>query len=44
VKTGRNDKYVTEPEPWQYLNPKDVPDQWDWRNVSGVNYMSWTVN
>eukprot|EP00741_Cyanophora_paradoxa_P014923 tig00020830_g14397.t1 len=25
---------------WEQLKPKDLPDAWDWRNVSGKNYLT----
>jgi len=37
-------KQYTEPLPWTYLSLKDIPDQWDWRNVLGKNYLSTTRN
>lgn len=30
--------------PHEYLNVKDLPESWDWRNISGVNYVSWSRN
>ena len=35
---------MTSPRPHEYLKAEDVPTNWDWRNVSGVNYLSWTKN
>ena len=26
------------------LSDAEVPDSWDWRDVNGTNYLSWTVN
>lgn len=37
-------QHITEPLPWETLDPKAVPANWDWRNVSGINYCSATRN
>lgn len=35
---------VTTPMPHEILSAADVPRNWDWRNVSGVNYVSSSRN
>jgi cathepsin X len=35
---------ITEPRPHEYLKLEDIPDNWDWRNVGGVNYLTWLRN
>ena len=30
--------------PQHALSTSDLPENWDWRNVSGRNYLSWSVN
>jgi hypothetical protein len=35
---------VTGPRPFEYINIKDLPSVWDWRNINGTNYLSWSVN
>jgi len=29
---------------WEALAPEAVPTSWDWRNVNGTNFLSWTKN
>merc|ERR1712029_876907 len=33
-----------DPVPHQYVSDAELPENWDWRNVGGRNYLSWTVN
>jgi cathepsin X len=35
---------ITQPQPHTFLAMEDLPKSWDWRNVSGVNYLSQTRN
>ena len=39
-----NGPLVLTPEPANYVLTEDLPQEWDWRNVDGVNYLSWTIN
>jgi len=29
---------------WELISNDDVPAAWDWRNIDGKNYLSWTKN
>jgi cathepsin X len=35
---------VTSPRPHEYLNLKDLPKVWDWRNINNTNWLSWSRN
>jgi len=35
---------ITQPMPHEYLEPSDVPDNWDWRNVNGTSFASTSRN
>ncbi|EFC49183.1 predicted protein [Naegleria gruberi] len=45
---GSDPRYVKSviktPRPHDIYAPQDLPSSWDWRNVSGVNYLSVTRN
>jgi len=54
VKSSRNNKLwagsgvhkqlITSPLPTDIIPTEDLPIRHDWRNVDGINYMSWSVN
>jgi cathepsin X len=29
---------------WDEFKEEDLPDNWDWGNINGVNYLSWSKN
>ena len=35
---------VRSPLPQHTVRASELPENWDWRNVSGRNYLSWSVN
>jgi cathepsin X len=39
-----NGELIKSARPQDTLHASHLPEQWDWRNVSGKNYLSWTVN
>jgi len=41
-RNGPNAEFITQPRPHEYIT--DVPDNWDWRNVNGKNYLSSSRN
>jgi len=43
-RNGPRGQRITEPLPYTYLKKEDIPDDWDWRSVNGINYASTTRN
>lgn len=39
-----NGPLIKSPEPKNYVRSFELPKSWDWRNVEGINYLSWNVN
>ena len=37
-------EHVVSPRPHEYLNVKDLPKSFDWGDINGTNYLSWTKN
>lgn len=35
---------VTSARPHEYINVKDLPETYDWRNINNTNWLSWTRN
>jgi cathepsin X len=43
-RSANRTEFITTPQPKDYLKDADVPDALDWRNISGVNYVTWSRN
>ena len=42
--TYSNGPLIKSPQPKLTMLAQSLPKIWDWRDVNGVNYLSWTVN
>jgi len=40
----KNGQVITGPRPHEYLDMAALPDNWDWRNMKGVNYVTLNKN
>jgi len=43
-RAGPKAEYISQPRPHEYLAQADIPDNWDWRSVGGINYCSSSRN
>jgi len=44
VRRISRESVITSPPSWETVDAATLPKAWDWRNVSGVNYLSWNRN
>jgi len=35
---------ITGPMSWDVVDADTLPANWDWRDMNGTNYVSWTTN
>lgn len=42
--TFKNGEIKNIPHAWDQVKPEDLPAGWDWGNVNGTSYLSWTKN
>ena len=42
--TYQNGPKIKSPQPKLTVSSQTLPKMWDWRDINGVNYLSWTVN
>jgi len=40
----KNGEIKTRPMAWETIDQASLPKAYDWRNVDGVNYLSWNKN
>ena len=40
----RQNEKITKPRAWEIMDPATAPEEWDWRNVNGKNYLGWNKN
>jgi len=44
LRNSSKGQHITEPMPYTYINAATLPANWDWRNVSGTNFLSASRN
>merc|ERR1719498_576671 len=40
----KNGERPPEVHSWEMISQDEIPQNWDWRNVNGTNYLSWNKN
>lgn len=44
LRNSERAQHITQPLPHTYLDETSLPENWDWRNVNGKNFLSSTRN